>query len=314
MNSIFRHISIFTTLSVHELGQALKLTKNNKTPGIDGFPADFLKVFWKELRVWIQKALNNSYDKGALSLSLRQCVITCLPKKDKCRDDIKNWRPLSMLSSVYKLASAVIANRMKPYLNYLIDDSQTGFISGRNIADSTRLVYDIIHTTEKLNIPGLLVSIDFQKAFDSISWDFVYHTLLHLGFGPGFLKWIRLFNTDIRAMVLQSGYLSDNIKIERGCRQGDPISPYLFILAAEILTKLIMQNPEIKGIFINGTEFKITQYADDTTLFLDGSQSSLIAALNTLELFGSFSGLRMNTEKNKGHLDRKETICYGETT
>ena len=126
-------------------------------------------------------------------------MITCLPKKDKCRDDIKNWCPLSMLSSVYKLASAAIANRMKPYLNYLINDSQTGFISGRNIADSTRLVYDIIHTTEKLNIPGLLVSIDFHKAFDSISWDFVYHTLLHLGFGPG-LKWIRLFNTDIRAM------------------------------------------------------------------------------------------------------------------
>ena len=150
-------------LTVHELGQALKLTKNNKTPGIDGFPADFLQVFWKEL-------------KGASSL--RQCVITCLPKKDKSRDDIKNWRPLSMLSSVYKLASSAIANRMKPYLNYLIDNSQTGFISGRNIADSTRLVYDIIHTTEKLNIPGLLVSIDFQKAFDSISWDFVYHTLL----------------------------------------------------------------------------------------------------------------------------------------
>ena len=100
-------------------------------------------------------------------------------------------------------------------------------------------------------------------------------------------------------MVLQSGFLSDNIKIERGCRQGDPISPYLFILTAEILTRLIIQNPAIKGIFINGTEFSITQYADDTTLFLDGSQSSLIAALNTLELFGSFSGLRMNTEKAK---------------
>ena len=156
-------------LTVQELGYSLKLTKYNKTPGIDGFPADFLKVFWKELCVRIQKALNNSYDKGTLSASLRQCVITCLPKKDNCRDDIKNWHPLSMLLSVYKLASAAIANKMKPYLNYLIDNSQTGFITGRNIADSTRLVYDIIHTTEKLNIPGLLVSIDFQKAFDSIS-------------------------------------------------------------------------------------------------------------------------------------------------
>ena len=90
--------------TIKELSKALKQTKNNKTPGMDGFPADFFKVFWKELCVWIQQALNNSYDKGNLSLSLRQCMITCLPKKDKCRDEIKNWRPLSMLSSIYNLA------------------------------------------------------------------------------------------------------------------------------------------------------------------------------------------------------------------
>ena len=147
------------------------------------------------------------------------------------------------------------------------------------------MVYDIIHTTEKLNISGLLVSIDFQKAFDSISWEFIFKTLSYLGFGANFQRFIRLFNTDITAKVLQNGFLSDNINIQRGCRQGDPISPYLFIIAAQILTILIIHNPQIRGIFINGVEFKITQYADDTTLFLDGSQDSLLAALNTLETF-----------------------------
>ena len=97
-----------------------------------------------------KKALNSSYDKGKLSLSLRQCLIVCLPKKDKSREEIKNWRPLSMLSSIYKLASAAIANRIKPLLNYLIDSTQTGFISGRDIAENTCLVYDIIHTTKKI--------------------------------------------------------------------------------------------------------------------------------------------------------------------
>ena len=144
-----------------------------------------------------------------------------------------------MLPSIYKLASAAIANRIKPLLNYLIDSTQTGFLSGRDIAENTRLVYDIIYTTEKLNISGLLVSIDFQKAFDSISWEFIFKTLSYLGFGANFQRWIRLFNTGITAKVLQNGFLSDNINIQHGCRQGDPISPYLFIIVAQILTILI---------------------------------------------------------------------------
>ena len=220
-------------------------------------------------------------------------------KKDKSREEIKKWHPLSMLSSIYKLASAAIAYRIKPLQNYLIESTQTGFMSGQNIAENTCLVYDIIYTAEKLNIPGLLVSIDFQKAFDSILWEFIFKTLTSLGFGPNFQRWIRLLNTDIKAKVLQNGFLSDNINIQRGCRQGDPIYPDLFIITAHILTSLIIYNPQIRGIFINSVEFKFTKYADDTTLFLDGPQDSLLAALNTLETFRTYSGLKMNTEKTR---------------
>ena len=234
-----------------------------------------------------------------MPLSLRQCIITCLPKPGKPRDCIGNWRPLSMLCVVYKLASGAIANRIKPFKNFLINNEHTGFVPGRFIGESTRLIYDIMHYTQKAQIPGLLILIDFQKAFDSISWNFIYKTLSFLGFSNEFLKWIKLFNTDIKATVLQSGFMSEFISIGRGCRQGDPISPYLFIIAAQILNLFIIKNAEIKGITIKDCEFKISQFADDTTLILDGSRESMVAALNTLELFGSISRLNINTDKTK---------------
>ena len=204
-----------------------------------------------------------------------------------------------MLSVIYKLASAAIANRIKPHLNEIIDKTQCGFVPGRYIGESTRLVYDIMKFTEDATIPGMLVLIDFEKAFDSISWSFIYKTLQYLGFTEAFIKWIKLFNRDIKATVAQFGELSEFFNIEHGCHQGDPISAYIFIMAAQILTILIKFNKDIKGIKIGNTEFKLVQFADDTTLILNGTVESLQAALNILEIFGSFSGLKVNTDKTQ---------------
>ena len=203
------------------------------------------------------------------------------------------------MSSLYKLESATIAGRLKKVLDKLISDSQCGFIKGRFIGESTRLVYDLMHYTESKNIDGLLMLIDFEKAFDSISWKFMYKTLEFLGFGKKFVNWIKLFNNKISASVLQVGIKSESFNIKRGCKQGDPIAPYLFIICSQILNYLINEKSEIKGIKVHNTELKMTQFADDTTLFLDGSTNSLLAALNTIELFGTLSGLKMNTSKTK---------------
>ena len=230
---------------------------------------------------------------------MRQIVINYISKGNKPRDLLKNWHPISLANVLYKLGSSVIASRLKSVLPHLISPSQTGFLQGRFIGESTRLVYDIMSYTENNNIDGLLMLIDFEKAFDSISWKFMYHTLYKFGFTQKFIKWIKLFNTNIKASILQFGFLSDFFSIERGCKQGDPLAPYLFLLCAQILCLLISQNRLIKGIIIGSTNFKITQFADDTTLILDGSESSLVAALNTLEIFGTVSGLKMNTSKSK---------------
>ena len=154
--------------------------KNGKSPGIDGLPAEILKVFWNKLKFWILRALNFSFKNGIMPLTLRQCIITCLPKPEKPRELLSNWRPLSMLSIIYKLASTSIANGIKPHLDQWISNEQTGFIPGRFIGESTWLIYDLMHYTEKMQIPGLLIIINFRKAFDSISWSFIYKTLIYL--------------------------------------------------------------------------------------------------------------------------------------
>ena len=209
--------------------------KNNKTPGLDGLPADFLKIFWKRLKYFVRNALNSCFKKGKLSTTLKESIITCLPKGNKDRKFLKNWRPISLLCSTYKLASLSIATRIKPQLDIIISKNQTGFLKGRSISDCTRLIYDLLFETKKQNIPGLLVSIDFEKAFDSTSWEFLYKSMMLFGFDDSIIKWIKLFNNDIQARVQQCGILSDPIPIEKGCRQGDPIAPYLFLIAEEIL-------------------------------------------------------------------------------
>lgn len=113
------------------------------------------------------------------------------------------------------------------------------------------------------------------------------------------ITWIKILNTHIKSSILQCGFLSEQFDIYRGCRQGDPIAPYLFILCAEILAILVKQNTCIKGIVVNGKEHKISQYADDTTLLLDGSPKSLFAALDTVDFFSTFSGLKINSSKTK---------------
>ena len=182
-------------LYIDELGMTLKDTQNNKAPGLDGFSSEFLKVFWKDLKFCITYVINDSYDKGLLPLLLRQGVITCLPKKGNPQNNINNWRPLSMLSVIYKLAIAAIANIIKPHFSQIIDNTQCGFVPCRYIGECTRLIFNIMKFTQDKQLPGMLVLIDFEKAFNSISWSFIYQTMAYLGFSKDLINlWIKLFN------------------------------------------------------------------------------------------------------------------------
>ena len=104
-----------------------------------------LNLFWGKLKYFILRALNHAYEIGKMSISLRQCIINCLPKGNKPRHFLKNWRPISLLSVIYKIGSSAVANRIKKYLDKIISPSQSGFVSGRYIGHSTRLIYDIMY-------------------------------------------------------------------------------------------------------------------------------------------------------------------------
>ena len=133
----------------------------------------------------------------------------------------------------------MIANRINTVFDSLIHEDQKGFISGRFIGENVKLSYDILFETKNQNLPGLILSVDFEKAFDTVSWKFIEKVLDYFNFGPSVKSWIKLFQKGSESGIIQNGHMSDFLKLKRGCHQGDPISPYIFILCAEILGKMI---------------------------------------------------------------------------
>ena len=298
-------------ISLNDCYNVLKNMKQNKTPGSDGFTVEFYMHFWNDLKFVILNSFKESLRNGKLSDSQKLGVITCLPKpgKDKCF--MKNWRPISLLNIDYKILAGVISNRLKTVLNSLISKCQKGFISGRYIGECTRTVSDLIQYLNKNSKPGIILMIDFEKAFDSLEWSFLEKTLKYFNFGSNIISWIKSFYNDIESCVSYNGHISERFKLGRGVRQGDPLSPYLFILCAEILARSILSNNEIKGIKVDDSEFILTQLADDTTFFLDNNEQSFEECIATLRQFAKISGLKINFSKTIAiRINMEDNLIY----
>jgi len=181
-------INMENDITAEECFEVLKSMKRNKSPGSDGFTVEFYIHFWNELKHPMLKSFQESFEKESLSTSQKLGIITCLPKPGKSKEDIKNWRPISLLNVDYKILSGVIANRLKSVLDSIISHSQKGFISGRYIGECTRLVSDLITNMKNKNIPGIILLIDFEKAFDTLEWKFLDKTLNNLKFGEKIRK------------------------------------------------------------------------------------------------------------------------------
>ena len=201
----------------------------NKTPGSDGLPADFYRVFWNDIADYFLKLINYAYQTGQMSIIQRRGIVKLIPKKDAEPYLIKTWRPISLLNCDYKIAAKAIANRLKQVLPKLIDNGQTGFLKGRSIEENIRLIDGITKYTAEKSIPGLLLFLDFEKAFDTVEWPFLQNAFRHYNFGPEAINWIQLSYHNIESCILNNSWSSNFFKLKRGVRQGCPLSPYLFI-------------------------------------------------------------------------------------
>jgi len=132
----------------------------------------------------------------------RRGIIKLIPKKDTEPDLIRNWRPLTLLNCDYKIAAKAIANRLKKVIPKLVNSDQTGFIKGRFIGENIRLIDNVINFAAAKNIPGLLLFLDFEKAFDSLNWSFIQRTFKHFNFGSPMINWVKTFYNNIESYVL----------------------------------------------------------------------------------------------------------------
>ena len=204
--------------TIEELLRSIKASKLNKAPGPDGYSNEFFKFFINELQFWIYRYILEAISKNQFSTLALDGVITCIPKQGKLRNDLKNWRPLTLLNSIYKFFSSMVANRLKCCLPSIINEDQTGFISGRFIGENTRMVFDTIEYCDSHDTPGLLLVLDFSKAFDTIEWKFIKESLELFNFGSTFIEIIKLCQHNSTSKVEQNGFLSSPIILERGCR------------------------------------------------------------------------------------------------
>lgn len=286
-------------LTLDEITKAQKEFKLGKTPGIDGIPIEFYRTFWDLIGQDLLEVANSCFENRLLSPTMRTGVLTLLYKKGD-KNQLKNWRPISLLCIDYKIITKTLANRLKKVLPFIINKDQTCGIEGRQIHDNCHFIRDLLDYVNKSKIPGFLLCIDQMKAFDKISWQYLYKTLETFGFGPTFINWVKLLYTDIRSHIKSNGHMSAAFKLEQGVRQGCCLSALLYILVSETLAENIRKNPNIKGIKLpNGTEAKIISYADDNTLPLS-TTDSLNPLFDVLHTYEKASGSKINKEKTEG--------------
>ena len=279
-------------LSEKELQQAVYDLKVEKSPWIDGFTAEFYKTFWSLIKDRYTAFINGA-NQTSFSAFKNTSVTALLYQEKGDTDDLKNYRPISLINVDLKILTKTLTNRLKKVLPSLIHFTQTA-MDGRKI-DNT--IHMLLANNE--NLASAFIFLDQEKAFDRLNHEFLYKTMKAFGIGPAFIHWIRQIYSNATTRVKVNGFLSENIPLRRGVRQGCPLSPLLYVLIIEILALQFRKNPDIVGFTVGGEKIVSMHYADDAIITIKQNKC-FKEVIKDLTAFERARGAKVNYKKTKG--------------
>jgi hypothetical protein len=304
-------------LSIDEIDKSMDKANMRSAPGVDGISNWLLKKYWQYFRVGIHKYALRCFETGRLTEVFRGATVKLIPKKGDL-SQLKNWRPISLLSNVYKVLSRALNNRLNTIVNRVCSRAKKGFNDSRYTQEVLINVLETIAHCNEENLAGGVIAVDMAKAFDMLSHGFMLEVFRFLNFGPNLIRWLRLYGENRNAcIILDTNELSTPFPLERCRAQGDNISPNTFNFADQILIWKIEMDQNIAGVWQNyriplqidnnDTSFfacessretgKNESMADDNTTLALLTSQNLGNLRRILDEFGDISGLRCNYDK-----------------
>ena len=289
-----------------EVFQVLKDLQGDKAPSPDGFSMAFFHKCWEVVGDYIMDFFEEFHTHCRFEKSLNVTFIALIPKT---RDalNIRDFRPISLVGSMYKLLSKVLANRIRLVMESLISSSQNAFAGGRQTLDSVLIANECLDSRLKSSIPGILCKLDIEKAYDHVNWNCLLYLLERMGFGYRWCHWMKTCISTVQFSVLVNGSPEGFFGSSRGLRQGDSLSPLLFLLIMEVLGRLLQKTEEaglIRGFqagMLGGIEVCISHllFADNTIVFCNAAPEQVLHIRKVLSCFEAITGLHVNLAKSE---------------
>lgn len=285
-----------------EIRSVMFKLNQNKAPGPDGLTSGFYKASWNILGGEVTESIRHFFISSFMPASTNATILSLIPKHPGA-SLITEYRPISCLNTIYKVVSRLLVKRLKPILADLIVPNQTAFVKGRLLVENTSLAGELVQGYHKNTEPKrITIKVDIAKAFDTLSWPFLFSCLQAIDVPTQLLRWLRACICHTNFTVGYNGYVNGYFKGTRGLRQGDPLSPYLFVIAMNVLS--FMLNQAARDMKFNyhqkceGSKLTHLCFADDLLIFIDGSLSSVQAVLQVLREFELRSGLAVSVQKS----------------
>lgn len=299
-------------LSLQELSDSVRSLNLGKSPGSDGLSVEFYLHFWESLGPLLLRVANKFFRDGDLCDSMKGSITRLIFKKRGDIKSLKNWRRISLLNVDYNIISKVMTSRLSKVIEFIVHPDQTCSVLGWSIFFNVTLLRDITALIQQTDECAILVSLDQEKAFDRVNRTFLLQLLEVYGFFPDFCRWVSTLYYDAFMQIIINDQLSPKICLKRGVRQGDPLSPLLYVLCLEVLASLIHVSPEIEGFLLpgaNGLQAWARLYADDIFAVLK-SLRSLEALFYLVDLYEKGAGAKLNMSKTEAMWLGSWRSCY----